>query len=245
MLFDLIGAGIIDAITSKIELDKEKAKQANANNKNESSFSNQICAYIKNNCESYIVIVENLIKDTKELVDRVKNAEGAKLKFKERIQISNVKADAQENLKYLYLSKEFLSLADKNSQGVPLSNAQSTFVEGFSSFFDGRKVLREASTDSNGGNDLCLVLEKMLDNYMDEIFELKIPNFDIVFKNLRLGNGESADLKKTESVTEKEEVVSAPKIPVEAKGPKFCTQCGNKLNLDARFCSKCGAPIKK
>jgi hypothetical protein len=36
--------------------------------------------------------------------------------------------------------------------------------------------------------------------------------------------------------------MGSPTIGSEAQ-PSFCTQCGNKLNVPAKFCNNCGAPI--
>lgn len=250
MLFDglkIFKATKNDVKVAKLEVEKEKLKQQNAQIERATISTSNTGAYVKANFEIYIERVETLLTETKNLISKFKTMEENKLKWKERVEASGYKNQARENLEYLYLAKEFFSLADKAVSGITLTKNQNTFVYKFLPFFDGRKVLEEGYVEEDHSvlgevvevfkdfaSDLISIKQKktfnfddMLSAYSGQIDKFIIPDFGLVFKKIR------KDVSANTSVTNQSETKT-----------KTCSKCSSVVPVGSKFCPACGSIIE-
>lgn len=281
-LFKIGGANKNDVKLAKIELEKakmeeKKLKKMSKEEKEElkrKQIQEEVNAYLeytKLNINQICIVIDNLNTETIEGIEKVKTLEGQKLGFKEKGEFRKLKDKVLDNIRYLYLSKDYFSALTKLATGVLLKIEQSKLVIKFAPYFDGKPVLdlddeyededdsvlgafkeigkelKEAFVSSTSSFSLYDYVE---DNYGEQIEEFKIPDVVAAIETFK----KSTILKKDNIVEEsdrKENVTSDEEIECEnchakiKKNSKFCPECGNKVEIKkASFCSECGSPIE-
>ena len=258
-----VASSVGKIVSGKLERSEKKGEQ-------EENVAISIGQYAKSNSETYLSVIEKLFEETNALIAESDEMRKQKLKFSERRELSSKDAQVQENLKYLYLSKEYLSLLDKALNGVSLSDVQTVFVVRFSPFFDGRKVLNESYEEEKNGNSFLdafkgtrkerlareFDFDTVLEVYSKDIRARKVPDFEDVVKRFAKVEGSPAQTEPESAQAPREEkgeicpncggsVPSGSKFCPSCGAPivhdRFCSQCGAKLAPGAKFCSSCGA----
>lgn len=280
-LFKIGGANKNDVKLAKIELEKakmeeKKLKKMSKEEKEElkrKQIQEEVNAYLeytKLNINPICKVILELKNETIESIEKIKSLEGQKLGFKEKGEFRKLKDKALDNIRYLYLSKDYFSALTKLSSGLLLKIEQSKLVIKFAPYFDGKPVLdledeyeddddsvlgafkeigkelKEAFVSSTSSFSLYEYVE---DNYGEQIEDFKLPDVDIVIDTFK----KSIFVKK-ESIEESDKkinVVSDDEIECEnchakiKKNAKFCPECGNKVEIKkSSFCTECGSPIE-
>ncbi|MCR5349817.1 MAG: zinc-ribbon domain-containing protein [Acholeplasmatales bacterium] len=248
---------------AKNKLEKVVSDKGNQGIDEGDDVSKRLSKHIRENAEMYISAIEPLLEETTDLVKTINEMQGNKLKLTEKFKLSKIKNKATENLEYLYLAKEWLSLLDRTSTGIKLSYMQSQFIYKFSPFFDGRKVLTyddsEYEEDDSIWGDIKesfsdikeffvsseklreFSFDEFLESYNDKINAFKIPDFKIIFKKIR-GSNESVDKKKNETLLSIGTMICNSCSFAAPSGSKFCPSCGAPFE-ESKFCVNCGEKI--
>lgn len=258
-----VGKIVSDVAGRKIEKSEKKGEQ-------EENVAKSIGQYAKSNSETYLSVIGKLFQETNALIAESDEMRKQKLRFSERRELSTKDAQVMENLKYLYLSKEYLSLLDKALNGVSLSDIQTVFIVRFSPFFDGRKVLNESYEEEETDNSFFSAFkgtkkeklarefdfDTVLSVYSKDIRARKVPDFEDVVKRFSKIEEAPAQAEPEPRQAPREEkgetcpncggsVPSGSKFCPSCGAPivrdRYCSQCGAKLAPGAKFCSSCGA----
>ncbi len=256
-----------DVQVAKYELEKVKLKHEDKKQEENDESMYRMGLHAKENGDLYISAVTPLLKETTALIDEIKGRELHGVKPKERGNLSDLKDKATENLKYLYLAKECMSLLDRASAGIKLSNYQSQLISKFSPFFDGRKVL--STDDSDEAEDFStwseikdgirelkndffssgtatkpvgFSFDESLEAYADEIAALKIPDFDALFQKFEPKTKKNEYHQEKETTPVSGTIVCSKCSFVAPAGSKFCPSCGAKFE-EKRYCTNCGEKL--
>ncbi len=133
--------GLFDILSKKngskgVEnLDEEAVKRQNR------AQTSQYCDYIKSNFARVCQLLSDLKSDTQELINHISSKKGVKLSFREKGDLRKIKEKANQNLQYLYLSRDFFIALSKNASGIALQSEELTLVTKFAPYFDGVPVL--------------------------------------------------------------------------------------------------------
>lgn len=211
--------------------------------------TSQYCDYVKSNFARIITLLSDLKNNAQELVSQITAKKGAKMSFREKVDLRKAKNIAKKNLQYLYLSRDFFALLSKNASGIALSKEELTLVTKFAPYLDGVPVLDvEDDADEsalgvikNAGYELISAFistsraskhfdfEEYLSRYEAQLGELTLPDIDSAiasFKNVTFLSETAAAEPQTRKTV--------------------CRCCGANLSgsdtLDE--CEYCGTPLK-
>lgn len=229
------------------------------------------CNYIKSNIARVSKMVSDLEHETKALIGEVKALKGVKLSFKEKGAFRKTKEKTENNLKYLYLARDFFTALAKNASGLILSNEELNLVIKFAPFFDGVPVLDmyddEDSDDSvlgafkEVGQELKEAFisskkdpkkfdfDEYLYRYDEKIDEFIMPDITSAIENFKntMASQEVA-VASVAAVSTAPAVTAAPPTPAVAAPVASeeieCPNCHTKLSANSRFCLECGTKIE-
>lgn len=247
---------------AKLEFEKEKIKQENKKKEESDKAAYQLGIYAKENGEIYVSVIEQLLNETNELIDEINNLKENGIKLADRSNFTKMKNQATENLQYLYLAKECMSLLEKASTGIKLTDQQNQFINKFSPFFDGRKVLSDELKENKENKSLWgdikegfkdikeefipnkksnkFSFDELLKTYEDRISSLKVPDFDALFKKFK-NNYKKMECQNN-APTSSETIVCSKCLFVAPAGSKFCPSCGSQF-IKEKYCPNCGKKI--
>lgn len=265
-LFGKIGKIAGSTVVKKVE-DELTKKQNREQTK-------KYCYYIHNNINRICIQVEDLSKETKNIINEINSRKGAKLSFKEKGEIRKLKENAIDNLQYLYLIRDFFTVLAKNTSGIALENEELMLVTKFSPYFDGVPVMDIDNEDVDDsilgtfkevGKDIMSVFvspkkssssfdfEEYLYRYEEKIDELILPNtnnaidnFKNAFSLLEQASEITNHSNNTTTINQNTIVLECPncKHKLNAES-KFCPECGTKIEVAKnKFCSECGAKLE-
>lgn len=261
----------------KIKLEEKKLKKMSKEEKEEYKRKqmqeevNGYLEYTKLNFERICSIVNDLKEDTISLIQKIKSYEGRKLGFKEKGELRKNSEKAKDNLRYLYLIKDYFVAVTKLSTALPLKLEQCYLIIKFGPYFDGTPVLDLDDDDYDESN---MGVFKMIgetfkeafiggssqstfdfnsylyERYNDQIEAYKVPDVDsviVTFKNSIISKT-SSDNFATNSIVghvESNDFIECPNCKAKVnKDAKFCPECGTKIKINkTTFCSECGNPI--
>ena len=219
------------------------------------------CNYIKSNLVRICKQIAELENETTTLIGEISALKGMKLSFKEKGAFRKTKEKAENNLKYLYLARDFFTALAKNASGLILSNEELDLVIKFAPFFDGVPVLdmyddedsddsvlgvfkevgqelKEAFISSKKGSKK-FDFDEYLYRYDEKIDEFIMPDVSSTvenFKNMMVAQETPTAPVDTPPVAP----VAAPAVATEIE----CPNCGTKLDANSKFCLECGNKIE-
>lgn len=270
------GASKNDVKVAKLELEKEKLehKRAGLEGKDLANRASMEEAknYLNYAIKKYSLFskdVNSLVESTNKLLAFIKSKENEKLGFKEKGEARKKKEEASNNIKYLYMIREFFGILTKMGHGLSLKTNDYLFVIKFAPYFEGKKVLDEFDDDdyddSIAGEFKSMwgeikeefvgkkkevskfSFEDYLENYYDEIDKLVMPSLTETLA----GFEESVNEKTVAQPTKTENSLTTGICNCSNcgasinEGIKFCPECGNKVEAaKPAFCVKCGTEIK-
>lgn len=257
-----VGVKVINEITERTKTEKEKQACAEG--------SKKLVDYTLKNLERITKIAFSLRDETQKLINQVNSVNG-KLSFRQKMNIQKIKEEAEDNLDYLYLIKDYFLLLTKVANGLILEADNYVYIVKFAPFFDGIKVLDFDGEDENEdyslfgefkemGNDLkemfiggkekeekVFTFYEYLTNYSEEIDTLVMPDIDAAINSFKsiIDNEIKRPAEVKPSVASNVEEVECPncKFKVSANA-KFCPECGTKIEIQKnKFCPDCGATL--
>lgn len=246
---------------------KEKEKQAKLDEKTSktqqlASNANSALEHTELNFEKISQKISNLCDDTSNLINRKEDLSGRKLSRDEKRELSDVENQVYDNLRYLYLTRDYFTYLTRLVSGATLTDEQLALIVKLNPYFDGVPVLDiEENEDSEDEDDSLfgafkeigmdfkemfvsskkvvgpfMLGEYVDDKYCDEIEENKIPDVET-----SLDSFSRAIERHSGEVFKKEEIKEESK-PQEAT--ITCPNCKAVLPADAKFCRQCGTKIE-
>jgi hypothetical protein len=270
-----VGASKNDVKVAKLELEKEKLAQKRAGLEGK-DLANQASMEEAKNYLNFAIkkyslfskTVNALVESTNEILAFVKSKENEKLGLKDKGEVRRKREEASNNIKYLYMIREFFGILTKMSHGLLLKTDDYSFVIKFSPYFDGKKVLDELDDDDNDSiagefksmwgeikeeivgkkkENRKFSFEHYVENYYDEIDKLVMPSLTETLA----GFEESVNEKKVTQTTKVDNSSTTGICKCSYcgasinEGIKFCPECGNKVEAaKPAFCVECGSEIK-
>lgn len=262
--------GAIEKIASSKIVDKVEAELTKKQNCEQASG---YCKYTKNNLVRIDKKIGDLENETKALIEQIQVNQGVKLSFREKSDFRKIKEKANENLKYLYLVRDFFTALAKNASGLVLKNEEMMLVIKFAPYFDGVPVLNINDEDSDDsllgafkevGQELkeTFISSKKDTNhfnfadylyrYSEKIGKYIVPDINSAIEsfNSAMAVQQMADSSVTETPVAVTSAAASGEIECPschtklASNAKFCPECGNKVEVKkTAFCTECGKPI--
>lgn len=226
------------------------------------------CNYIKSNLVRICNQIAELENATKALIGEVTALKGVKLSFKEKGAFRKTKEKTENNLKYLYLARDFFTALAKNASGLILSNEELDLVIKFAPFFDGVPVLdiyedddsddsvlgafkevgqelKEAFISSKKGSKK-FDFDEYLYRYDEKIDDFVMPDVNSAIENFKNTMAmQEAPATPTVPVTVPIPEPAAPPVTTPTTVEEIeCPNCGTKLGANSKFCLECGCKIE-
>lgn len=264
-LIKMIGKMTASKVVNKIE--DEITKKQNCEQ------TKKYCIYINNNIVRVYKQINDLLSETKNVINNISSKNNIKSFFKERSELKKNKEKAITNLKYLYLARDFFTALSKNASEIELNNEELMLVIKFAPYFDGSPVLKLAEEEKDDsivgafkemGKELKdafvsskkrptdFNFEEYLNRYEEKIKEYIVPDVNSSIENFKSVTSDqktNIDEIKNTSTTENhnktfcENECSNCGAKIE-ENSKFCQQCGNKIEIKkSYFCTQCGERI--
>ena len=278
------GSNKNDVKIAKLELEKTKIENAAKTQKvnqeklldrklEKTSMVESYFEYSKNNFDRIEKAVINLKNDVESKVAKVQNSKDSKLSIKEKMQLKKEINLCEEQLSYLYLSKDFLVFLSKFASGIDLNDEQSSLVIKFARYFDGVKVLDveaygEEEGDEEDENESLFgkFKKEIAKEFTEEFLNKKRSSNVSMTKKLAnfyfseyLDKYYSDEIKK-HNIPEVLSMIDAfKKIAFVSKESKDeivekpepveqfneCVNCHTKVSVGVKFCPECGNKMEQ
>ena len=263
---------------------KQKSKDKKLSKKEQqlldlTNQATQLKNYTENNANKFCNVVYSLKKETEDLINKISDIteidadqSSSQLLQIENANIKKYKNLAIENLKYLYLAKDYFSLVSKMKSGLALSESAYIFIVKFAPFFDGTKVLKKSKKDDESimkefreiKNEILGVFtytkktdfsfDDYLKNYKGKINALILPNIETEIESLfcsthtlhtQNNSIHTHDMQDINNTQKENTTLKCPNCKtILQQNTKFCPECGIKIDQQKKlFCSECGAPL--
>lgn len=263
--------GVIGKVTSSKIVEKVETELTKKQNREQTSG---YCKYIKANLSRVSKMIAELENETRMLIEQIQTGKGVRLSFREKSDFRKVKENADKNLEYLYLIRDFFTILAKNASGLILKNEELMLVTKFAPYFDGVSVL-EVDDDENRDDSLLAGFKeigqglknvfgsskkssdhfdfdeylqrysKKIDQYIMPDIAGAIESFNNTMALQETQGAPVADVPVTVPVTLAGEIECPNCHAKLAANAKFCPECGNKIEAkQPAFCTECGEPIK-